>query len=128
MNATPLSRLVLAAGLAIVKVSVVDVPSAIEAAVKVLVIRGGASTVTVAVATAPLPPSTEVTAYVVLRFWPAEVPVTLTENEQLALAAGSASARFTLLDLVHRADRAAVTLSRSARWGWPRQVQRAGCR
>jgi hypothetical protein len=74
-------RAVAALGLAMVKLSEVAPLSGMLAAPKLFAIVGGAVaavTVTLAVAVPPLPPSTEVTAEVVLTFAPAVVPVTLT--------------------------------------------------
>src|SRR5437899_9736137 len=86
-NATPVSATVLAAGFVIVKVSDVVAFIAIVDGLKALTIDGGATTVNTAVLlTAPVPPSVEVIAPVVLLFVPAVVPVTLTEN----VAAGPA--------------------------------------
>src|SRR5262245_28919998 len=57
------------------------------AAPKVLVIDGGLATVRFAVAVLPVPPLTEVTAPVVLVYWPETAPVTVTENWHWPLAA-----------------------------------------
>jgi hypothetical protein len=70
-----------------VKVSEVVAFRAIVEGLKALAIDGGATTLTLAVAVPPVPPSVEVTLPVVLVCKPAEMPVTLTENVQLALAA-----------------------------------------
>lgn len=87
VNATPVSGSTLAAGLVIVKVREVVAFSAIVEGLKTLAIDGGASTEMLAVAVPPVPPSVEVTLPVVFVCNPAAVPVTLTENVQLALAA-----------------------------------------
>ena len=52
-----------------------------------MAIDGGATTLTLAVAVPPVPPSVEVTLPVVLVCRPAAMPVTFTENVQEALAA-----------------------------------------
>src|SRR5262245_10712614 len=57
------------------------------AAPKVLVIDGGLATVRFAVAVLPVPPLAEVTAPVVLVYWPEAAPVTVTENWHWPLAA-----------------------------------------
>src|SRR5262245_13132467 len=57
------------------------------AAPKVLVIDGGLATVRFAVAVLPVPPLVEVTLPVVLVYWPAAAPVTVTENWHWPLAA-----------------------------------------
>jgi hypothetical protein len=61
--------------------------SAMDEGAKILAIDGGASTLRLAVAVPPVPPSVEVTLPVVLTCNPATVPVTFTENVQEALAA-----------------------------------------
>ena len=80
MKATPVSATVLAAGLVTVKVSVVVPFSGMEIGLNAFAITGGATTMTLAEAVKPVPPSVEVTAPVVLFFWPAVVPVTFTEK------------------------------------------------
>src|SRR5215471_4457009 len=86
LKATPFSALVLAAGLAIVKVTVVVPFSEMLAAPKALLIVGGATTFTVAVLlVVPVPPSVELMAPVMLLASPATVPVTLTDNVQEVL-------------------------------------------
>jgi len=87
LNATPVSVTVFAAGLTIVKVSVVLPLSAIDPMTKAFAIDGGATTVTDADAALPVPPSFEVTGLVVLFCWPPAIPVTLTEKLQDPLAA-----------------------------------------
>src|SRR5437899_4925337 len=103
VNATPFKATVLAAGFVIVKVSDVVAFIAIVDGLKALTIDGGATTVRLAVLlAAPVPPSVDVTAFVVLLFVPAVVPVTLTENVHDDPAAGDAVSvppdRFTTLD------------------------------
>src|SRR5215831_212220 len=79
LNATPFSALVLAAGLVMVKVTVVVPFREMLAAPNALLIVGGATTFNVAVLLAkPVPPSVELIAPVVLLASPAAVPVTLT--------------------------------------------------
>ena len=82
VNATPVSATVFAAGLVTVKLN--DVGTLIETvpAPNALLIVGGATTVMLAVAVEPVPPSTELTVLVVLFFVPAVVPVTLTVKLQ----------------------------------------------
>jgi len=68
-------------GFVIVKLRLVVPPTAMLAAPNALLIVGGATTVTVAVLlTAPVPPSVDVMAPVVLLLSPAVVPVTATLN------------------------------------------------
>lgn len=68
----------------------VDVPvGAMEFGEKDLLINGGATTVTDALAVLPVPPFVEVTAPVVLFFRPAVVPVTVILNVQLPPAAST---------------------------------------
>lgn len=86
MKATPVSA-VPVFGLVMVKVSVEVPVGAIELREKDLLMEGGATTVTVALAIFPVPPFAEVTAPVVLFFTPAVAPVTVTLNVQLPLAA-----------------------------------------
>src|SRR6266849_2505829 len=79
VKATPVSATVLAAGLVMVKVSEVVPFSGRFAAPNALAMEGGATTVRTAVLlVAPVPPSVEVTAVVVLLLAPALVPVTST--------------------------------------------------
>src|SRR5215472_9445084 len=87
VNATPVSGSTFAAGLVMMNVSEVVAFSAIVEGLNCLAIDGGATTSTLAVAVLPVPPSVDVTALVVLVCLPAAVPVTLTENVQLLLAA-----------------------------------------
>src|SRR5437899_580006 len=91
VNATPFKATVLAAGFVIVKVSDVVAFIAIVDGLNALTIDGGATTVRLAVLlAAPVPPSVDVTAFVVLLFVPAVVPVTSTENVHDDPAAGDA--------------------------------------
>ena len=91
VNATPFKATVLATGFVIVKVSDVVALIAMFDGLKTFAIEGGATTVRTAVLlVAPVPPSVEVTAPVVLLFVPAVVPVTSTENVQVDPAAGDA--------------------------------------
>src|SRR5262249_4535171 len=79
LKAIPFSADVFAAGLVMVKVTVVVPFSEIAAAPNALLIVGGATTLSVAVLlAAPVPPSVELTAPVVLLASPATVPVTFT--------------------------------------------------
>ena len=80
---TPVS-VVDAFGLVMVKDSVTFPFKGVLPGVKLLLMLGGATTVTVADAVPPVPPSVEVTAPVVLFFTPAVVPVMLTEMVQVA--------------------------------------------
>ena len=80
VNATPVSDRVLAAGSLRVNVRVVEPLIGITGAPKALAIVGGATTVRIAVAVFPSPPSFEFTALVTFVLRPAVVPVTLTEN------------------------------------------------
>ena len=87
VNATPLSGSTFAAGLVMVNVSEVVPLTLIEDGLKTLAMDGGASTLMLADAVPPVPPSLEVTLPVVLFCSPAAVPVTFTENvHELAAA------------------------------------------
>jgi len=87
VNATPVNATV-GFGLVNVKVSVVVPPTGTTEAPKALLIVGGANTVIVAVLlVVPGPPFVDVTAPVVLFLTPAVVPVTVTENMHVPLAA-----------------------------------------
>lgn len=97
VNATPLRATVLATGLVIVKVSEVVAFNAIVAGLNALAIEGGATTVTLAEAAVPLPPSFELTALVVLFFNPAVVLVTFTLKVHELLAARVAPDRLIAL-------------------------------
>jgi hypothetical protein len=98
-NPTPLN-VVAAFGLLIVKLSEVDPFSAMLAAPNDFTIVGGAiaATVTLADAVPPVPPSTDVTAPVVLFFVPSVLPVTFTLKVHEALDARVALAKLTLPD------------------------------
>jgi len=85
-------------GLVMVKLKPVVPLRAIEVAPNVLVIAGGATTVKLAEAVPPEPPSVELTAPVVLVCRPAAVAVTLTLKVQDAPAAIVPAARLTLAD------------------------------
>src|ERR1051325_2637921 len=87
VNATPLSGSTLAAGLVMVNVSEVVAFSAMLLGLNTLAMDGGASTLMLAVAVPPVPPSVEVTLPVVFVCCPAAIPVTFTENVQELLAA-----------------------------------------
>lgn len=87
VNATPVSATVFAAGLVMVKVSAVVPFNGIVVGLKALAIDGGATTLMLAEAVPPVPPSVEVTLPVVLFCSPAAMPVTFTENVQEPLAA-----------------------------------------
>src|SRR5689334_10004123 len=80
VKATPVSGSTLAAGLVMVKVKDVVAFNAIVEGLKTFAIEGGASTLTLAVAVPPVPPSVEVTLPVVLVCRPAAVPVAFTEK------------------------------------------------
>jgi hypothetical protein len=81
-----------------VKLRLVVPLTGIRAAPKDFVIEGGTTTVTLAVAVAPVPPSADVTAPVVLFCTPSTVPVTFTLNVHEAFAARFAPVRLTLPD------------------------------
>ena len=87
VNATPVSETALAAGFVMVNVSEVVALSAMLPGLKTLAIDGGATTLMLAEAVPPVPPSVEVTLLVVLFCNPAAVPVTFTEKVQDELAA-----------------------------------------
>jgi hypothetical protein len=93
VNATPVSATVFAAGLVAVKVSVVVPFSGIVVGLNAFAIEGGATTLRLAEAVPPVPPSVEVTAPVVLFFCPADVPVTFTEKVHELLSARLAPER-----------------------------------
>ena len=87
LNATPVrSPAAVVFGLLMVKVTLVVPFNGIEAAPNALLMVGGATTVSVAVAAALGPPSVELTV-TLLSFAPGVVPVTFTETAQEALAA-----------------------------------------
>src|SRR5262249_52982460 len=88
LKAIPVSDVVLAAGLVIVKVAVVVPFSGMVAAPNALLIVGGATILIVAVLlVAPVPPFVEVIGRVVLWASPAAVPVTFTVRVHEALCA-----------------------------------------
>ena len=87
VNATPVREMVLAAGLVMVKVKLVEPFSGMLAAPNDLVIVGGVATDRFAVAVLPVPPLVEVTLPVVLTKFPEAVPVTFTVSVQEPLAA-----------------------------------------
>src|SRR5258707_13091697 len=87
VNATPVSAMVLAAGLVMVKVSEVEPFSGMLAAPNALVMVGGVATVRFAVAVLPVPPLVEETAPLVFVNWPEVVPVIFTTKVQLELTA-----------------------------------------
>lgn len=95
VTATPVSAAVFAAGLVMVKVSAEVALKAIDAGLNAAAIDGGPSTLVLAEAVPPGPPSVEVTAPVVLFFVPTVVPVTLTANVQELLAATVPPERLT---------------------------------
>jgi hypothetical protein len=91
LKATPVKATVLAAGLVMVNCNDVVAFSAMLVGLKTLAIDGGATTVRTAVLlVAPVPPSVEVIAPVVLLLLPALVPVTSTEKVHVDPAAGDA--------------------------------------
>lgn len=90
VNVTPVSASTFAAGFVMVKVSEVVPFTLIDDGLKTLAMEGGASTLTLAEAVPPVPPSFEVTLPVVLFCRPAAVPVTFTENVHELLAASVA--------------------------------------
>lgn len=92
---TPVSAAGLPAGFVIVKVRLVDVFCAMVPAANALAIDGGPSTLRVAEAGRPLPPSIELTELVVLVSVPSALAVTFTENVQEAVAASVAPERLT---------------------------------
>jgi hypothetical protein len=95
VNATPVSGAVLTVGFVSVKPSAVVPANGIPAGLKAFAITGGATTVKLAEAVAPVPPSVDVTFPVVLFCAPATVPVTLTANVQEALCARLAPDKLT---------------------------------
>lgn len=99
VKATPASATVFAAGLVMVMVNVLNPFTGIPVGLNTLTIAGGATTVTVAVLlVAPVPPSVEVIAPVVLFIVPAAVPVTFTERVQLVPAAMAPAVRLTVTE------------------------------
>lgn len=87
VNATPVSASTFAAGLVMVNVSEVVPFTLMDAGLNTLAMDGGASTLTLAEAVPPVPPSVELTLLVVLFCSPAAVPVTFTENVHEEFAA-----------------------------------------
>src|SRR6516164_8084645 len=79
VNATPVNATALAAGLVMVNVNEVVAFNGMLLGLNTLAIDGGATTLMLAVAVPPVPPSVEVTFPVVLVCKPAAVPVTFTE-------------------------------------------------
>src|SRR5438067_2665987 len=82
-----------AAGFVTVNVKLVVAFSAIVVGLKALAITGGPSTLSVAVATPPVPPSVEVTLPVTLFFVPADTAVTLTLKVHGVIAGSDAPER-----------------------------------
>lgn len=87
VNATPASATVLAVGLPSVNVRRVVPFKEMDDGLNAFTIEGGATTVTLADAAVPLPPSFEAKVEVVLLFAPAPFPVTFTEKLHEPLAA-----------------------------------------
>jgi hypothetical protein len=85
-------------GLVMVKLKLVVPFTAMVAAPNVFVIVGDASTVTLAEAVLPVPPSVELIVPVVLLLTPAVVPVTFTAKVHDALPASGAPVKLTLPD------------------------------
>lgn len=86
LKAIPVSAID-AFGFEMLKVSEVEVFSRMLAAPKAFVIVGGVATVKLAVAVLPVPPFVELTAPLVLVYWPDAVPVTFTTRVQFVLTA-----------------------------------------
>src|SRR5260370_19716485 len=97
VNATPVSATALTPGLVMVKCSDVVPFSGIAAAPKALAIEGGATTLMLADAVPPTPPSFELILPVVLFCVPAAVPATFTANVQEVLCARVAPDRLMTL-------------------------------
>ena len=93
VKATPVKATAFAAGLVIVKVRDVVAFRAMFAGLNTLAIDGGATTLMLAEAVPPVPPSTDVTLPVVLFCVPAAIPVTFTEKVHDALAASVCAAQ-----------------------------------
>ena len=87
VNATPVRATVFAAGFVIVKVSEVVAFSEMLDGLNTLAIDGGATTLMLAEAVPPVPPSVDVTFPVVLFCVPAAMPVTFTANVHELFAA-----------------------------------------
>lgn len=96
VKATPV-RAVPVFGFVIVNVSVLTPPTTIGFGENAFAIEGGATTLMLADAVPPVPPSVEVTLPVVLFCEPAAVPVTFTENVHELLAAKLAPERLMML-------------------------------
>jgi len=92
---TPVSGSGFPAGFVTVNVSEVVAFSEIVEGAKPLAIVGGASTLILADAVPPVPPSVETTVPVMLFFVPAAVPVVFTENVHEVLAARLAPDKLT---------------------------------
>src|SRR5580704_7858420 len=86
VKATPVSAVVLPAGLVMVKVKVLVPLTAGVVGLKAPAMVGGATTWMLAEAVPPVPPSAEVTLPVVAFWVPAAMPVTLIEKVKLLLA------------------------------------------
>jgi len=97
VNATPVSATALADGLVMVNVNEVVEFNVIDAGLNTFAMTGGATTLMLAEAVPPVPPSLEVTAPVTLFLSPAVVPVTFTENVHELFAASVAPARLITL-------------------------------
>ncbi len=95
VKATPLRATLFAAGLVMVKVREVVAPVEIAEGLNALAMEGGATTVMLAEAVLPAPPSLELTGLVVLFCSPAAVPVTFTLKVHELLAASEAPNRLT---------------------------------
>ncbi len=98
VNPTPARASRLAAGFVIVNVRVVVPFRGIGLVPNAIVIKGGNKTVTLADAVAPVPPSVDVTAVVVVFCSPVARPVTFTLNEQELLAGMVPPERLTMLE------------------------------
>src|SRR6266700_4974628 len=95
VNATPVRATVFAAGLVMVKVSVVLLPTTMIPP-NALAMEGGATTAMEAEAVPPVPPCVDVTLPVVLFLVPPVVPVTFIANVQDVAAARLAPVRLML--------------------------------
>ena len=101
VKATPERATELAAGFVMVKVSTELALGEMAVGLKAAAMAGGATITMPAEAVAPVPPSVEVMAPVVLFCWPATVPLTFTEKVQEELCARVAAERLmTLLNRV----------------------------
>src|SRR5579859_274414 len=97
VNAIPVSA-TLVFGLLMLKVNAVLAFSSMPAAPKALVMVGGAPTVRLALAVFPVPPLVELTAPLVLVYWPDAVPVIFTTTVQEVLTAMLPPVRLMLVD------------------------------